>query len=121
MSEAGFAAISREQLVEKFDRYSPNNEDRSEGFALVHVLGREQFARERIPGSTNIPQGQEDAFEERFDKSKEIIVYCASSQCDASEKAARELASRGFKRVFDYQAGLRDWRDAGRPVVGTAA
>ncbi len=29
-----------------------------------------------IPGSINIPQGNEDEFERRFAKDKEIIVYC---------------------------------------------
>lgn len=121
MSDSQFAKISRDRLAEKLDQTSPNNEDRSEGFALVNVLGHDQFERERIPGSANIPQGQEDAFEQHFDKTKEIIVYCASPQCDASEKAARELASRGFEHVLDYEAGMSDWRDAGRAVAGTAA
>ena len=113
-----YEKIEGPELADRLERIAPDNEHRRNGFALVNVLPREDFARARIPGSTNIPRGQEDVFEKRFDKDKEIIVYCASRQCDASEKAARELVRRGFRRVVDYEAGLREWRDAGHPLAG---
>lgn len=119
MSQKPYATIDSDQLAERFERIAPDNENRSQGYALVDVLAPRHFERERIPGSTNIPLGQEDRFEERFDKDKEIVVYCASPQCDASEKTARELARRGFHRVVDYEAGLSEWRDRGRPLAGT--
>jgi rhodanese-related sulfurtransferase len=121
MTDTRYDTITREDLAARLERGAPNNEDRSAGFALVNVLEPEQFERERIPGSANIPRGREDAFEQRFDKDKEIIVYCASPECDASEKAARELTRRGFQRVVEYPDGLADWRDAGRTIVGTAS
>ncbi len=120
MPETTYETIDREELARKLDTTSPDNEDRSRGFALVNVLGPRHFQRERIPGSANIPQGDEEAFEARFDKDKEIIVYCGSPQCDMSAKSARELVRRGFRRVYDYEAGMSDWRDAGRPVAGAA-
>lgn len=113
-----FRTIDRDGLARRLERQRPDNGDRSQGYALVNVLGEEQFQQEHIPGSSNIPQGQEEAFEKRYAKDKEIVVYCASSECDASEKAAEELARRGFQRVVDYSAGLSDWRSAGGRVVG---
>jgi rhodanese-related sulfurtransferase len=121
MPETPYAKIDGEELARKLERTAPNNEHRREGFALVNVLERTQFERARIPGSANIPHGEEDSFEKRFDKEKEIIVYCASPQCDASEKAARELARRGFRRVVEYEAGLRGWQESGHAVVGSGA
>ena len=85
-----------------------NNEDRHRGFALVNVLGEGAFAMAHIPGSINIPHGNEDVFERRFAKDKEIIVYCPSPDCPASDKVAAVLVTRGFRRVYDYAGGLSD-------------
>jgi rhodanese-related sulfurtransferase len=119
MSEPSVTPITRDTLVRKLERGHPDNDDPSAGFALVNVLGEDQFERERIPGSANIPQGQEEVFERRFEKGKEIVVYCASPECEASSKVARELARRGFEHVQDYEGGMSDWRDSGRAVAGT--
>ena len=121
MAEKKYETISSDALASRIQRTSPDNEDPNAGYALVNVLGREQFDRERIPGSANIPQGQEDDFEKRFAKDKEIIVYCGSPECDASEKAAEELARRGFQRVLDFEGGVSEWRDAGHPLTGASA
>ena len=37
-----------------------------------------------------------------------------------SPRAACRLESLGFERVYDYVAGIADWRAAGLPVEGTA-
>ena len=118
-STQGYVSINGEQLSEKLLHSAPDNTDRRHGFALVNVLDAAQFERAHIPGSINIPQGEEQRFDDRFDKDKDIVVYCASTKCDASEKAAKALAKRGFRRVQDYADGLTDWRQAGRPITGT--
>ncbi|MFH0343068.1 MAG: rhodanese-like domain-containing protein [Chromatiales bacterium] len=59
-----------------------------------------------IPGSINIPHGNEGVFERRFAKDKEIIVYCGSPDCPASENVAAALVTRGFRRVYHYAGGL---------------
>lgn len=113
--------ITRDQLARKLETASPNNEDEREGYALVNVLGRDAFEQERIAGSINIPADRLDDFDARFDKGKEIIVYCASPSCDASERAASGLASRGFRRVVDYAEGLSDWKAGGEAITGGAS
>jgi len=104
--------ITGQELKRKLEGGKPNNEDRSKGFALVNVLGPKEFEREHIPGSINIPVGNEEEYEQRFDKNKEIIVYCASPSCDASERAAKSLMDRGFQHVVDYEMGMSDWKSA---------
>lgn len=115
------APIDRTQLEKMLRDAPPNNEDPFVGYALVNVLPRDEFEEEHIPGSINIPQGQEDRFEDRCDRGKEIVVYCASPECDASPKVADELVRRGFRRVVDYRAGTSDWKRRGHPVEGRAA
>jgi rhodanese-related sulfurtransferase len=59
--------------------------------------------------------------EERFDPGKEIIVYCASRDCDASTRVARELTNRGYHRIVDFEAGMSAWKAAEQPVTGNGA
>lgn len=114
--------LSREELRDRLRSEQPENEDPRSGYALVNVLGNDAFREEHIPASINIPKGEEDEFERRFEKSKEIVVYCASPDCDASPSVARELVERGFENVLDYEAGMSEWKDAGYPVeAGRAA
>lgn len=109
-------AIEREELNTKLTQEQPSPDDRQRGFALVNVLTPQDFLRERIPGSINIPRGREQEFEQRFDKSKELIVYCGSPQCPLSTQTAEELERRGFTNVIEYEGGMSDWKDAGNPI-----
>jgi rhodanese-related sulfurtransferase len=52
------------------------------------------------------------------DKQQEIVVYCASSTCNAAEHAARELTQMGYEDVRRYIGGKQDWIEAGLPLQG---
>lgn len=109
-------SIRREEVQERLQGRHVDNESRDEGTALVNVLPPESFGKEHIPGSVNIPQGREEEFERRYDKGKEIIVYCASPDCPASPTVAEDLRRRGFTDVWDYDAGMSGWKEAGNEV-----
>jgi len=121
MAAESFHKMDRQGLEKRMEREKPDNEHRSEGYALVNVLPREEFEKEHIRHSINIPVDDAGEFENRFDKNKEIVVYCASFDCDASPKAAEELIKRDFEKVYDYEGGLKDWKEAGDPVEGKKA
>ncbi|HZZ77356.1 MAG TPA: rhodanese-like domain-containing protein [Gemmataceae bacterium] len=55
-----------------------------------------------------------------LDKNAEIVVYCASSSCDAAEKACGELTNMGYRNVKDYSEGKADWVHARHPIEGKA-
>ena len=112
--------ISREKVEHTLRSSAPDHDDATRGYALVNVLPREEFEREHIPRSMNVPVGHLEQLEKRFEKSKPIIVYCASSECEASPKAAKELARMGFERVFDFEQGLKGWKEAGHGVASEA-
>jgi rhodanese-related sulfurtransferase len=86
-------------------------------FLLVNVLDREAFEKEHIPGSKNVPLDHEDFVGEvgrlAGTKDRTIAVYCASTQCDASSKAAERLDAAGFKHVYDFEAGMQAWNKEG--------
>ena len=108
----------RVELQRRLEEQPPANEDRKDGYALVNVLDPEMYAREHIPNSINIPAGKEDEFERQFEKTKRIIVYCSSSECDASPSVAKRLIERGFNQVIHYEGGMNDWKDAHNPIAG---
>lgn len=89
------------------------NEASKEDFVLVNVLSPEAFRKAHIRTSINLPHEDPEftrlAEKVAGDKSRKIVVYCASFDCDASEKAARKLDEAGFKQVFDYEGGTKDW------------
>jgi rhodanese-related sulfurtransferase len=92
--------------------------DGDESFDLVNVLPEEDFQKQHIPGSINLPVKNHDfvsQVQQRVggDKEREIVVYCASKQCDASSTAARNLERAGFTNI---EAGMQGWKEAGHPV-----
>lgn len=121
MQEPPVKTITTEELEKRLELKQPDNEDPQAGYALVNVLDAKLYERDHIPASINIPRDDIDEFERRFDKTKDIIVYCASPDCEASPEVARELARRGFRHVSDYESGMSDWRMAGHPVEGSSA
>jgi hypothetical protein len=55
-----YTTIDRLALTKMIARAKPDHLDPHEGFALVNVLKPAAFAKEHIPWSINIPQGNED-------------------------------------------------------------
>ena len=99
--------ISTEELRKKIDD--------KEDFVLVDVLGTESFKSKHIPTSKDIGVNkiEERAPKELPDKGKEVVVYCASTECQASPTAAKKLEELGYTKVIDFESGLAGWQDAG--------
>jgi rhodanese-related sulfurtransferase len=76
---------------------------------LINTLEAESFEKTKIPGAINVPLESDD-FVARVEqaagaKDMPIVVYCASPQCDSSEKGARKLETAGFTAVSRYVGG----------------
>ena len=121
MRKKRYSPLTQEELVSKLNDTPPNNKDRDEGYALVNVLPYDEYAKEHIPNSINIPMDEINKFEDHFSKEKVVIVYCSSYDCDAAERTAEALAERGFKRVYDFEEGLAGWKRAGNSINGVDA
>src|SRR5690606_34751506 len=103
--------INADRVAEEIERGSVQ---------LINVLNADDFTREHIPGSVNIPVSH-PGFVERVeqtvgDKGTRVVVYCASRECPASENTARKLEEAGFSNVMDFEEGMQGWKDAGRRV-----
>ncbi len=99
--------INKDQLLEKI-----NNKD---GVQVVNVLSPEYYLKGFIKGSKKIPLDQLDNRFTELNKNKEVVTYCASSECSASMKAAEKLAAKGFK-VRAYEGGIKEWAEYNLPM-----
>lgn len=98
--------ISREELYNKL---------RSSNIQIVNVLGHDHDDLGMIAGSTRIPLDEIEQRLNEFDRTKEIVVYCAGPSCPASREAAEKLAQRGYD-VKAYEGGIEEWKSAGLPM-----
>ena len=91
-------------------------EHNHEDFVLINVLGSDQFNKEHIRTSVNVPLANEDFVDQvetvAGNKDRNVVVYCANLDCDASPKAAKKLDEAGFRHVYDYEGGTKDWMEA---------
>jgi len=89
--------------------------EQRDDFLLVNTLPAEHFESTKIEGSVNIPQDQ-DGFADlvaskQSDKTKPVVVYCASDSCDSSVKAAEKLDRAGFEHVYEFEDGAKGWKE----------
>jgi rhodanese-related sulfurtransferase len=102
--------ISRVELKAKIDRADP--------FVLVETLSPDHFQHAHLPGAINMPPERVPELAPQLlrDKQMEVVLYCASPKCHASENAASELATLGYANVRYYPGGKQDWVTAGLPI-----
>ena len=85
-----------------------------EKFVLIESLSEDSYKKGHLPGAINIPTDNLlDKAEKQLKKTDTIVVYCASYSCHASTRAADILLKMGFKKVFDFKGGKKQWVDNG--------
>jgi rhodanese-related sulfurtransferase len=101
--------ISREELRIKLSSASRP--------VLVEALPEKYYVAQHLPGALHLPHDQVDALAADVlpQKAAQIIVYCASRQCQNSHIAAHRLAALGYTDVSVYAGGKQDWEEAGLP------
>ena len=88
--------------------------DSKQDMLLIDVLSKESFNKQHIPGSINIPVKDnanfvKDVEDRATSKNQRIVVYCANTQCDASQKAAQQLENAGFTNIQRFEEGVEGW------------
>ena len=110
-----------EQIKGQIDEVQPseaNKELSANGVALVDVREQHEFEERHIPGATHVPRGHLESRIEQFvpDKSKRVIVYCASGNRSAlAAKTMRE--DLGYTDVASMAGGITLWKDRGYETV----
>lgn len=101
--------ISTQQLITKLD---------NEKVKVINVLESKYFNDCHIKGSINIPHDQLLEQTASWDKDQEIIVYCANLECTKSKKSYELLVDIGFKNVYEYPGGIKEWFQSGQKIDG---
>ncbi len=83
----------------------------ADGAVLLDVRTRAEFDSKHLPGALHIPVGSlgsrlSEVERAAGDKSKPIIVYCASGA--RSARAKQMLLKAGYRRVMNL-GGIDDW------------
>ena len=100
--------IGIEELREKIDR--------GDTFKLVMTMGSWAFESQHIVGSLNI--SSLDEAEGVLGLEDEIVVYCSSPACIASQIVYRSLRANGHTNVKRFSGGISEWSAAGYPMEG---
>ncbi|NOX38962.1 MAG: rhodanese-like domain-containing protein [Alphaproteobacteria bacterium] len=90
-------------------------------FDLIETLGPTAFEKSHLPGARNIISDDilVRAPAELPDKSRMIVVYCASTKCKRASLSAARLESLGYRNLREFTGGKRAWREAGYLLVGS--
>jgi rhodanese-related sulfurtransferase len=85
---------------------------------LAEALPERYFRDWHLPGARHLPHDEVDRLAASVlpDKAAEIVVYCASRNCQNSHVAAAKLSQMGYANVAVYAGGKQDWSEAGLAV-----
>ncbi len=92
-----------------------------EDLVLVEALPEKYWNESHLPDSIQMDYTEVRDRAQKLlpDKEAQVIVYCASTECQNSSKASRTLEELGYKNVHEYKEGKQHWIEAGLPVVST--
>ncbi len=94
---------------------------KGDDFVLVEVLNYNSYKEKHIKGAEFYSFKEiATSLSKKYDKKREIILYCEDQTCNASKIAAQKLDFIGFERVFVYKGGKSEWSEAGYPMEGSA-
>ena len=88
---------------------------RLSGAVWVDARSVEEYEQGRVPGAVSLPEGDWeagiDAFLDRWEPGRPVIVYCSSRDCDASQAVARRLRRElgGEARIHVLRGGWESW------------
>ena len=76
---------------------------------ILDLRTEKEFMSGNIQGSFNLDFQKREFIDtlERLDKEKEYLIYCASG--NRSLKASHIMKSLGFKTIYNYKKGYKDW------------
>lgn len=100
--------IKTEELKQKLEKNK---------VVLIEVLDEEEYNKSHIKGAVNIPLKRiSTEARKRYQDDEEIVVYCSDKECTASPTAAKKLKESGFKNIYHYKGGKKEWKESGLPM-----
>ena len=100
------------------------------GVILLDLREERDFMTGHLPGASNLPFR---FLSERFEKTvagawpgadratTPLVLYCYGIDCVRSRKAGVHAARLGYRNVLWFRGGVREWLEAGLPLLETPA
>ena len=108
----GTAGASTERVtVISVDKYKAKLAESAPGTIFLDVREPDEFAGERIPGTTNLPLSDLGLRLPELAMASRIYLSCQSG--GRSTRAAQTLAYLGIHQAVDVSGGLTAWKKAG--------
>jgi rhodanese-related sulfurtransferase/ABC-type phosphate/phosphonate transport system substrate-binding protein len=100
------------------------------GVVLYDTRVHTEFVVSRPAGSVSLPYAEHSAKEPDFDatkdqfdlaglpsdKNKEMMFSCGGPECWKSYKAAILAVRAGYKRIYWFRGGIKEWAEIGLPI-----
>lgn len=90
------------------------------GVVVVDVRPPEEFVAGHIAGALSVPLAELSGRIAELPVGSTVVAYCRGPYCVLSAEAVRQLRSAGVP-ALRLEAGVDEWRRAGRPVALGAA
>lgn len=88
-------------------------------FILANTLPAYFYRKEHIINSISMPNEDMEAIAPKAIKPEvKIVVYCKDFNCQVSAEAAEKLVKLGYKNIYVYTGGMKEWKEKGNPVSG---
>lgn len=83
---------------------------------LIDVRTPEEYKEGYIKNAKNINIKDDDFLDQmsKLDKDKPVYVYCMVG--GRSGQAAAQLKEAGFKKVYDFKGGMKQWKAEGKEI-----
>lgn len=85
-----------------------------EDFTICDIRSAQEFARERIPASINVPVDQLESFD--FSKCKKNVLFLCRSGM-RTQTALPLIRAKNIAQAACLEGGLEKWKEAGLPIV----
>lgn len=112
------------QEIENLNPLQVQQELLNDNTVLIDIRESEELTQNgKIEGAVHAPRGMIEFYADpslpyhkpEFDKSKRIILQCASG--GRSALATQTLKKMGYTNVAHLDGGLKAWKEAGLPVT----
>ena len=126
--------IPAAELASLLKRENPGlDQDRHpRGLILLDLREHRDFAIGHLPGALFVPYSStteilSEVLAMRIerewpdaDHALPLVLYCYGSDCIRSREAGAQAARLGFRNVLWFRGGIREWRQAGYPLIDAA-
>lgn len=85
-----------------------------EKYTIFDIRTPQEFAREHVPSSINVPMDQLESFDFSKFKDKNILFMCRSGL--RTRNATHIISAKNFSQASCLEGGLERWKEAGLPV-----